>query len=83
MKADAAAGRGIDDHAICRVRPDGADIGSRVPIWRAIYQYLEVPSTIYTELLAAESKGQYFNSEIRDAYGFVRVDWGGRSATAR
>lgn len=49
----------------------------------AIYQYLEVPPAVYTELLAAESKGQYFNSEIRDAYGFVQVDGGARSATAR
>jgi hypothetical protein len=40
----------------------------------AIYQYLDVPPAIYTELLEAESKGHYFNSEIRDAYGFVRVD---------
>jgi hypothetical protein len=39
-----------------------------------IYQYLGIPPAIYKDLLAAESKGRYFNSEIRDTYEFVRVD---------
>jgi lysyl-tRNA synthetase class 2 len=47
----------------------------------AIYQYLDVPPTIYTGLLDAESKGQYFNSQVRDAYGFVRMDRRARGAT--
>jgi len=48
----------------------------------AVYQYLDVPPAIYKELLEAESKGQYFNSEIRDAYEFLRVDRRERGATA-
>ena len=48
-----------------------------------IYQYLDVPPAIYKELSDAESKGQYFNSEIRDTYEFVRVDRRERGATAR
>ncbi len=48
-----------------------------------IYQYLDIPPAIYKELLEAESKGRYFNSEIRDSYEFVRVDQRGqRGATA-
>jgi hypothetical protein len=43
-----------------------------------IYQYLDIPPAIYKELLEAESKGRYFNSEIRDTYEFVRVDRKGR-----
>lgn len=43
-----------------------------------IYQYLDIPPVICSELLEAESKGRYFNSEIRDAYEFVRVDRRGR-----
>ena len=39
-----------------------------------IYQYLDVPPVIYEELSSAESKGKYFNSEIRDTYEFVRLD---------
>jgi hypothetical protein len=39
-----------------------------------IYQYLDVPPAIHKELSSAESKGQYFNSEIRDTYEFVRLD---------
>ena len=39
----------------------------------AVYQYLDVPQKVHEELIGAESKGQYFNSEIRDDYEFVRV----------
>lgn len=49
----------------------------------AVYQYLDVLPAIYKELLDAESKGQYFNSAIRDTYGFVRVDQRERGATAQ
>jgi hypothetical protein len=48
----------------------------------AVYQYLNVPPAISKELLDAESKGQYFNSEIRDSYEFVRVERRERGATA-
>ena len=40
----------------------------------AVYQYLDVPKKVHEGLRRAESKGQYFNGEIRDEYGFVRVD---------
>jgi hypothetical protein len=39
----------------------------------AVYQYLEVPVRIYEQLLRAESKGRYFNSEIREIYPYVQV----------
>lgn len=45
----------------------------------AVYQYLDVPEAVYKELRKAESKGKYFNGEIRDAYEFVRL-WEGRRA---
>lgn len=40
----------------------------------AIYQYLDVPAAVYEKLWGAESKGQYFNREIRDSYESVRVN---------
>jgi KTSC domain-containing protein len=43
----------------------------------SVYQYLGVPARIYEELLAADSKGQYFNSEIRDVYPYVQVSRSG------
>jgi len=39
----------------------------------AVYQYLEVPAAIYQRLMEADSKGAYFNHEIRDDYQAVRV----------
>lgn len=35
---------------------------------RAVYQYANVPENVYTELMQAGSKGQYFNKYIRDQY---------------
>jgi hypothetical protein len=46
-----------------------------------VYQYLEVPKMVHTRLLRAESKGQYFNGEIRDDYAFVRVGKKRRAAS--
>ena len=39
----------------------------------AIYRYFDVPSAIYEGLLAADSKGSYFNREIRDCFRYARV----------
>ena len=39
----------------------------------AVYEYLDVPRKVHEELMSAESKGQYFNSEIRDDYEFVHI----------
>jgi lysyl-tRNA synthetase class 2 len=38
----------------------------------SIYQYQDVPESIYNELKDAPSKGQYFNAQIRDKFGFDR-----------
>ena len=46
----------------------------------AIYQYLDVRPAIHKELMAAASKGRYFNSEIRDSYTSVGVDRRGATA---
>jgi hypothetical protein len=38
-----------------------------------IYRYSNVPCEIYEGLLDAESKGQFFNQNIKDAFAFVEV----------
>jgi hypothetical protein len=40
---------------------------------RAVYQYFAVPTTVHEALLAATSKGSYFNQAIRGRYHFVRL----------
>ena len=40
----------------------------------AVYRYFVVPAAIHESLLAAESKGNYFNRAIRGRYRFVRTD---------
>jgi hypothetical protein len=39
----------------------------------AVYQYFRVPATVFSALLLADSKGRYFESQIRAVYQFVRV----------
>ncbi|AKU43609.1 hypothetical protein CPT_Seuss83 [Caulobacter phage Seuss] len=38
-----------------------------------VYQYFEVPKSVYFELMEAESKGQYLNRSIKPAYRFEKV----------
>ena len=41
-----------------------------------IYGYTGVPENVVRELLAAPSKGQYFNANIRDEYPYSRLSKG-------
>lgn len=38
-----------------------------------IYQYLNVPESIYLGLIHASSKGSYFHDHIKDHYRFKKV----------
>jgi KTSC domain len=40
----------------------------------AVYCYFRVPSTIYQALLAASSKGTYFNRHIRGYFSYIKLD---------
>ncbi len=39
----------------------------------AVYDYKNVPSSVYTELLAAKSKGTYLNNKIKGVFSFKKV----------
>lgn len=39
----------------------------------AVYQYFRVPRRIYDDLLRADSKGGYFNQNIRGRYPHQRI----------
>jgi hypothetical protein len=39
-----------------------------------VYQYEDVEQDIYTDLMAAPSKGRYFAERIRDNYSWRRVE---------
>jgi len=39
----------------------------------AIYRYFAVPSAVYHDLLAADSKGSYFNQQIRGSFRHIRL----------
>jgi hypothetical protein len=38
-----------------------------------VYNYQQVPHTVYSALISASSKGRYFNSQIRDLFRCNRV----------
>lgn len=38
-----------------------------------IYQYYDVPDDIYEGMMAAESKGRYFNAHIRDQFPYQEI----------
>lgn len=41
------------------------------PRW--IYTYYNVPKTIWTGLIKAQSKGEYFSNHIRDRFRYERI----------
>ncbi len=60
----------VSSSAMHRVEYDEAT--GRLDIWfngTGRYTYYRVPARIYAGLLAAGSKGAYFNTHIRDRYG--------------
>ena len=38
-----------------------------------VYQYFDVPASVYKALMNADSLGQFFNAEIKDWYSCVQV----------
>jgi len=38
-----------------------------------IYDYLEVPETVYKKMRTAESKGEFLNTRIKGHYAFQRI----------
>ena len=38
-----------------------------------VYQYYNVPDRLHVEIMQAPSKGQFFNTYIRDRYPYSRV----------
>lgn len=38
-----------------------------------VYQYLDVPPSVFAELMGAESKGKYFHANIKDNYRTVKL----------
>jgi hypothetical protein len=39
-----------------------------------VYAYYDVPFSVYTELIDAESLGSYFNEYIRDMYSYEEIN---------
>ncbi len=46
----------------------------------AIYQYIGVGKEVKEGLMSAESKGRYFNNEIRDNYEYIQLKGKGLAA---
>ena len=40
----------------------------------SVYQYLDVPAALHAELLAADSKGRFFNQCIRGYFRYQRAE---------
>ncbi|MDA2939146.1 KTSC domain-containing protein [Acidobacteria bacterium AH-259-A15] len=38
-----------------------------------VYQYFDVPSTTHEQLMQAESKGKFFNAQIKGIYRYARL----------
>ena len=39
----------------------------------SIYQYFDVPQTVYGEFMSADSKGKFFNMYIKNNYRYTKL----------
>jgi hypothetical protein len=39
----------------------------------AVYQYLDVPESVFQELMSADSLGSYYNKNIRTNYRYIQL----------
>ena len=39
----------------------------------SVYQYFDVPAPLHDELMQADSKGTFFNDQIRGAFRYART----------
>ncbi|WP_305699374.1 KTSC domain-containing protein [Phenylobacterium sp.] len=64
----------VDSDAISEIAYD-ARRGRLVVRFRGgkTYAYRDVPAGVHEAFIAAESKGRFFQDEIRDRYGFERL----------
>lgn len=40
----------------------------------SVYEYFDVPYSVFLELLEADSKGSFFNEWVRDLYAYEEVE---------
>jgi len=38
-----------------------------------LYQYFDVPETVYQQLMQAESHGTFFNANVRNSYRYLKL----------
>ena len=47
-----------------------------------VYEFFDVPFSVYSELMEAESKGSYFNDFIKDLYAYRALNADGTPSAA-
>jgi hypothetical protein len=70
MRQDSAAKRiEVESNYLRSVGYDASSQVLEIEMRRGeVYQYLDVPTEIYTELINAPSHGRYFNANIKESY---------------
>jgi hypothetical protein len=65
----------VDSRAIKAVDYDPAGQRLKIELMNGrVYRYVDVPRDIYEALMAAESKGRFYNDYIRDAFVYERLN---------
>lgn len=65
---------GGDSSTIDNVKHDGDSTLTVTFLSGGVYEYDGVPYSVFQAFREADSKGRFFHSEIKDVYGYERVD---------
>ena len=72
--SDAVSMHDVQSSALRAVGYDGGDATLVITFQNgSTYEYSDVPRSAYDELMAADSKGSYFNSYIKGQYSYGRA----------
>ena len=64
----------VDSSALVSVGYDRDDLLLETELTGgAVYQYFDVPESVYLELINAASVGQFYNKNIRNSYRYVQL----------
>ena len=63
----------VDSSNLVSVGYDEGTSTLEVEINSGLYQYFEVPASVYEELMSSNSKGSYLHQNVKNTYNYEQI----------